>query len=97
MIIPENKIYKLLLDVIFGLKYIEKQNLLHGNLKPNNLIIDDKGRVKIVDIGLNFSTNDSLKYMSPEILKKGKAHDIKSDIWSVGFIFFTLCCFEVIL
>jgi NIMA (never in mitosis gene a)-related kinase len=91
--IPERYIIKCLVEVVQGLTHINKCKRCYHNLKPNNLLIDDRGQVKIGDI--DGSEMDSYKYMSPEQLRRDKDCDIKSDIWALGCVIYSLCTFEV--
>jgi len=88
-------VVKCLVEVVHGLTHINKHKHSHLNLKPNNLLIDHRGKVKIGDIGGNEVKENSYKYMSPEQLRREKNCDIKSDIWALGCIIYTLCSFEV--
>ena len=42
----------MILDIIEGLTYIHSQNIIHRDLKLQNIIIDEKGKCKIIDFGL---------------------------------------------
>eukprot|EP01090_Pellita_catalonica_P011450 TRINITY_DN2310_c0_g3_i1.p1 TRINITY_DN2310_c0_g3~~TRINITY_DN2310_c0_g3_i1.p1 ORF type:complete len:456 (-),score=70.61 TRINITY_DN2310_c0_g3_i1:124-1326(-) len=65
--------------------------LLHLDLKPDNLLIDENWQVKVADFGISqiFSgagnANGSPFYMSPEALK-GSAVSTKSDVYSFGIV-----------
>ena len=93
--IPELIIAKYLIEILFGIDYIHSHNLVHKNLWPNNILIDERGRIKIGDL-IHFSPSkidESNDYISPEALK-GDYYP-SSDIWSIGCIFYKLCCFKV--
>lgn len=47
-----NRNYQIILDIIEGLSYIHSQNIIHRDLKLQNIIIDPKGKSKIIDFGL---------------------------------------------
>jgi serine/threonine protein kinase len=40
------------LDISFGMEYLHKVNVIHRDLKPGNVVLDEFMRVKIVDFGL---------------------------------------------
>ncbi|KAK8837596.1 hypothetical protein M9Y10_036127 [Tritrichomonas musculus] len=97
----EPEIRKIIKDVIQGLVYIHGLEIIHHDIKLENLIIDSNGNVKIADFGLsNFQKNENekksiifgtLKYMSPEMLEKtNKMKSCKIDIWAVGVSTFYL-------
>lgn len=49
----------LFLQTCQGVKHVHSQGLIHRDLKPNNVFIDDTGAVKVGDFGLSRASNDS--------------------------------------
>lgn len=88
--------------LILGLNVIHSDNLLHGDLKPHNIVLDNIG-VKIIDFGgikslfnPNYECTCTSTYRSPEdysheFRNKNESTiwecSLKSDIWSLGLIF----------
>lgn len=79
-----------------GLKYLKTQNVMHRDLKPQNLLLtNDKQTLKISDFGFAkvLSSDESMAetmcgtpyYMAPEIMHN-KKYLSKADLWSVGII-----------
>ncbi|KAH6723386.1 putative Serine/threonine-protein kinase cek1 [Leptodontidium sp. MPI-SDFR-AT-0119] len=78
--LPEDWAKKYLGEVILGVEHLHNRGIVHRDLKPDNLLIDQKGHLKLTDFGLsrmgligrqkrvlNSSTNDS----APDLLKQG--------------------------
>src|SRR5690606_5880277 len=87
-------------QIIDAVKYIHSQDIIHRDLTPRNLFLDDDLNVKIGDFGLSkkskedklLSTYDSygnIMYMAPEELDDYKCSK-KSDIYSLGIIYLEL-------
>ncbi|OJA13594.1 hypothetical protein AZE42_02723 [Rhizopogon vesiculosus] len=81
----------------------EKQSqILHRDLKPDNVFLDQSNTVKLGDFGLskalsqaNFANTyvGTPYYMSPELMQE-RAYDSKSDIWSLGCLIYELCALK---
>ncbi|GER57707.1 kinase family protein [Striga asiatica] len=98
--IGENTARKYLRDVVSGLMYLHAHNIVHGDIKPDNLLVTASGTVKIGDFSVSQvfeDDNDELRrspgtpvFTAPEccvgITYRGKA----ADTWAVGV---TLYCF----
>lgn len=84
---------KLFFDVCNAVKYLHSRPIIHGDLKPENIIVDDTGCVKIVDFTLGVSEETKLsdyRGMSTEYASKehlsGSAPTVSCDIFSLGVI-----------
>lgn len=83
-------------DALFGLEHLHNHSIVHCDIKPGNLLIDDKGRAKLSDFGLaiNLSLNQRLQkrytlHAAPEIIKGSNA-DQSSDIYAMGVTLYRL-------
>ncbi|PPJ60042.1 hypothetical protein CBER1_02657 [Cercospora berteroae] len=84
-------------QLLSGIRYCHSHRVLHRDLKPQNLLIDKEGNLKIGDFGLARAFGVPLRtythevvtlwYRSPEILLGGRQYSTGVDMWSVGCIF----------
>ncbi len=84
-----------------ALSCAEAKHIVHRDLKLANMLLDEGGRIKLLDFGISRITDiaDGLTrpgesigtphYMSPEQIR-GEACDIRSDLYSLGVVFFEL-------
>jgi len=87
----------LLWQMVRGIAYCHSHRVLHRDLKPQNLLIDKQGRLKLADFGLARTfgvpartyTHEvvTLWYRAPEILLGSKVYLVAVDVWSIGCIF----------
>ncbi len=95
--LEERNAKKIMKQIRNGIKYLYENNIFHRDIKPGNILLNSKYKVKIADFGLStFNTSGhfyklcgSPYYMSPEILVSSKYTRI-SDIWSLGLVMFNL-------
>ena len=76
-------------------KYLHLNNIIHGNIKPENILIFDKNLIKLEDFShfLYFQRNNSINdvlFISPEIIEK--IPNEKCDEWSLGVLMYYLLC-----
>ncbi|XP_026174393.1 cGMP-dependent protein kinase 2 [Mastacembelus armatus] len=84
--------------VVEAYAYLHKKNIMYRDLKPENLMLDVKGYVKLVDFGFakelirgdkTYSFVGTPEYIAPEIIKN-QGHDYAVDFWSLGVLIFEL-------
>ncbi len=87
-------------SVAQGLEHAHSEGLVHGNLKPNNIIIDNLGNPKLADFGfareLKALSGAGRKlslpyYLSPEQVR-GEEPDARSDVWGLGAVMYHMLC-----
>lgn len=86
-----------LYQILQGIVFCHSRRVLHRDLKPQNLLIDNKGTIKLADFGLarafgipiRVYTHEvvTLWYRSPEVLLGSARYSTPVDIWSIGTIF----------
>jgi len=92
---------KLMIDISHGLACLHSKGIIHGDLKPANVLLDQFQTAKLCDFGLSriagvtvgSSCIGTITYMAPELLVvEENAHDIstKVDIWALGTTFWSM-------
>jgi serine/threonine-protein kinase len=94
---PPAQALEILFNVCKGLDYAHKQGVVHRDIKPTNLMMDEKGLLKITDFGVAQLTGRTAQmgvfgtpsYMAPEILKEEGAGP-QADIFAAGCVLYEL-------
>ena len=95
-------------QLLSGLQALHKNGIIHCNLKPSNILIDEYGNVKICDFkkSLKVSTMNAnlIKknknamtpcYTAPELFQEEGMYSFKSDLWALGCIMYELAVGQV--
>jgi len=84
--------------VIEGLKYLENRGIFYRDMKPENLLLDEAGYVKIADLGFSkfirkdeksFTVVGTAEYLAPEMLTN-QGYTIASTLWSLGILIYEM-------
>lgn len=89
-----------LFQLLRGLSYCHKRRVLHRDLKPQNLLINETGELKLADFGLARAKSVPTKtysnevvtlwYRPPDVLLGSTEYTTSIDMWGVGCIFFEM-------
>ena len=100
----EEKILQYFYQICRGLQYIHSKNIIHRDIKSQNIFLMKNGKIKIGDFGIakaltNSKNNASTVigtpyYFSPEIIN-GEPYNYKTDIWSLGVVLYEMCCLKL--
>ena len=94
--LSEAIVRKYVAQLLLGLKYLHSQQVVHRDIKAANILVDDRGNIKLADFGsskridsstVGNASHHSLRgtpyFMAPEVIMQ-IGHGCKADIWSVG-------------
>ncbi|KAF3431089.1 hypothetical protein FNV43_RR25819 [Rhamnella rubrinervis] len=92
----QSEVKCLMLQLLEGIKYLHDNWVLHRDLKTSNLLLNNRGEMKICDFGLARQYGSPLKpythlvvtlwYRAPELLLGAKQYSTAIDMWSLGCI-----------
>lgn len=97
--LDERQVLHMGLEVAYALSEAYRNDLVHGDIKPSNIIVNIEGVVKVCDFGLTRRVSldseftlshelfETVYYTAPEVVRGGKP-DIRSDIYSLGATLF---------
>jgi serine/threonine protein kinase len=89
----------LICGIVLGMRYIHWSGIIHGDLKPGNILIDEHGRPLIGDFGASRLECDeatqtgkcgTLYYSAPELFEEGVTATAKSDVFSFGLVLYEM-------
>ena len=94
----EKKIWEMAIQIIQGLKALHDKNIMHRDLKSENIFLMKHNQCKIGDMNVSKVLKERLLqtqigtpyYASPEVWMN-KPYSFKSDLWSIGCVIYEMC------
>ena len=88
-----------MIELVLGLEFLHKNNMVYRDLKPENILLDSRGHIKLTDFGLSKILEDeddkayticgTPQYLAPEVLLK-QGYDKAVDWWSLGCVMYEM-------
>lgn len=86
--------------MVLGLQYCHSKNVLHRDIKLDNILLTSQGTVKICDFGVSkliekprelmFEQCGTPAYIAPEVFENKGYLGYQSDVWSAGVVLYTM-------
>ena len=91
--------------LLLSIEYLHSNNVVYRDLKPENSVVDSKGKVYLIDMGTakELSTESFFKtftiigtphYMAPQVFE-GNGYSFEVDLWSLGCMLYEFICFKL--
>ena len=104
----EEEVIRHFYSLLCGIEYLHSKKIYHGDIKLNQLLLDEQGNLRVGDVGIakhaeeedSYQTLTGQKgtdyYSAPEALGEKATKDqlSKADIWSIGAVVLELCVFD---
>lgn len=97
--LEENEAKRIFKQILSAIEYCHSRNIAHRDIKLDNILLDVKNNVKIIDFGFSTLNSDDEKtrifcgtpsYMAPEIVGRKDYYSIQADIWALGILLYVM-------
>lgn len=96
--LSEHHARRIVAEIVLALSWLHERNIVYRDLKPENVVLDGDGHVRLADFGLakvlkpeqNYLTQTicgTTMYAAPEMLQ-GKAYNVSLDLWCLGIFIY---------
>lgn len=102
--LPHERAIEIARQILSALKYAHRNHIIHRDIKPQNVMVDEEDRVKVTDFGIARAGGSQIteagsimgtaQYLSPE-QAQGQSVDEASDIYSVGIVLYEMLTAKV--
>ena len=96
--LPFDQVYSITCELAWALKYAHSEGYVHSDVKPGNIMLDEKGHVMLSDFGIARMTDTATMtmigagtpaYMAPEQIR-GESPSIQTDIYALGIVLYEM-------
>ena len=97
--LEESESKQLFRQIISAIEYCHGRNIAHRDIKLDNILLDQKNNVKIIDFGFSTMNSQDEKsrvfcgtpsYMAPEIVGRRDYYGLQADIWALGILLYAM-------
>lgn len=97
--LEEREAKKIFFQIVQAINYCHSKNIVHRDIKLENILLDENLKIKVIDFGFSISSPSSKKlnifcgtpsYMAPEIVNKMMYNGHATDVWALGILLFVL-------
>ncbi|KAI0541335.1 kinase-like protein [Xylaria digitata] len=97
---PEQRAAQYIAQIACALRYLHRKNIIHRDIKPQNILVGTHGEIKMSDFGCSVRTRNrritycgTTDYRAPEMVRLpnwDESYDEKVDLWSLGVLMYQL-------